>query len=85
MLMSEVMTLLTSTSGHAFVKRTSTHRHLFLPKDYSGSPTASLYTPWSEAEVLAHLTTGWGEGAITELRLEYLYGPEPKVSGERHR
>jgi hypothetical protein len=24
-------------------KRTSTHRHLYLPKDYSGSPTASLW------------------------------------------
>jgi hypothetical protein len=64
------------------VKRTSTHRHLFLPKDYSGSPTASLYTPWTEAEVLAHLTAGWGEGAISDLKLEYLYGPEPEVSGE---
>ena len=63
------------------VKRKTTHRHLFLPKDYSGSPTASLYTPWSEAEVLSHLTAGWGEGAITELKLEYLYGPEPEVSG----
>jgi hypothetical protein len=62
-------------------KRTKTHHHLYLPKDYSGSPTASLYTPWTEAEVLAHLTTGWGEGAITQLKLEYLYGPEPGVSG----
>ena len=66
----------------AKVKRTTTHRHLYLPKDYSGSPTASLYTPWTEAEVLSHLTTGWGEGAISELKLEYLYGPEPEVSGE---
>jgi len=55
---------------------------LFLTKDYSGSPTASIYTPWSEAEVLAHLTAGWGEGAISDLKLEYLYGPEPEVSGE---
>ena len=45
-------------------------------------PTASIYTPWTEADVLSHLATGWGEGAITELRLEYLYGPEPEVSGE---
>ncbi len=65
----------------AKVKRKTTHRHLFLPKDYSGSPTASLYTPWTEAEVLAHLATGWGEGAISDLQLEYLYGPEPEVSG----
>ena len=50
-------------------------------KGYSGSPTTSLYTPWTEAEVLAHLATGWGEGAISELKLEYLYGPEPEVSG----
>ena len=64
------------------IKRTSTHQHLFLPKDYSGSPTTSLYTPWTEAEVLSHLTAGWGEGAISELKLEYLYVPEPEVSGE---
>ena len=63
-------------------ERKTTHRHLFLPKDYSGSPTASIYTPWTEAEVLSHLATGWGEGAITELKLEYLYGPEPEGSGE---
>ena len=63
-------------------KRKTTHQHLFLPKDYSGSPTTSIYTPWTEAEVLSHLTSGWDEGAITELRLEYLYGTEPEVSGE---
>ena len=45
-------------------------------------PTTRIYTPWTEAEVLSHLTTGWGEGAITEFNLEYLYGPEPEVSGE---
>jgi hypothetical protein len=32
--------------------------------------------------VLSHLATGWSEGAITDLKLEYLYGPEPEVSGE---
>ena len=63
-------------------KRKTIHQHLFLPKDYSGSPTTSIYTPWTEAEVLSHLTTSWGEGAITEFNLEYLYGPEPEVSGE---
>jgi len=66
----------------ASIKRTKTHHHLYLPKDYSGGPTTSLYTPWTEAEVLTHLAAGWGEGAITELKLEYLYGPEPEVSGE---
>ena len=64
----------------AKIKRTKTHQHLYLPKDYSGSPTTSLYTPWTEAEVLAHLTAGWGESAISELRLEYLYGLEHEVS-----
>jgi hypothetical protein len=63
-------------------KRKTTHQHLYLPKDYSGSPTTSLYTPWTESEVLSHLAIGWDEGAITELKLEYLYGPEPEVSGE---
>ena len=65
----------------AKAKRTKTHQHLYLPKHYSGSPTASIYTPWTEAEVLVHLETGWGEDAISELSLEYLYGPEPEVSG----
>jgi hypothetical protein len=55
--------------------------HLFLPKDYSGSPSSSIYTPWTDKEAKAYLTTGWGEGAITELKLEYLYGPETEVSG----
>ena len=47
-----------------------------------GSPTVSLYTPWTEAEVLSHLTAGWGQDNISDLKLEYLYGPEPEVSGE---
>jgi hypothetical protein len=59
-----------------------THRHLFLLKDYSGSPTSSIYTPWTDEEAKAFLTTGWGSDAITGLKLEYLYGPEPEVSGE---
>ena len=54
-------------------KRKTTHQHLFLPKDYSGSPTVSLYTPRTEAEVLFHLTAGWGSDAISELNLEYLW------------
>ena len=63
-------------------KRKTTHQHLFLPKDYSSTPTVTLYTPWREAEVLAHLEKGWGAGSITDLQLDYLYGPEPEVSGE---
>jgi hypothetical protein len=66
----------------AGAKRKTLHQHLFLPKDYSGSPTTSIYTPWTDDEAEDYLTTGWGEGAITEFNLEYLYGPEPEVSGE---
>ena len=65
-----------------FLPRPSSNQHLFLPKDYLGSPTVSLYTPWTEAGVLAYLEQGWGMDTITELQLEYLYGPELEVSGE---
>ena len=51
-------------------------------KHYSGEPVASVYTSWTIPEAEAYLTTGWGSGAITEFNLEYLYGPEPEVSGE---
>ena len=74
------ITLLTSANLKSLTK--TTHQHFFLPKDYSGSPTVSLYTPWTEAEVHDHLTAGWGSGAISYLRLEYLYGPEAESSGE---
>ena len=63
-------------------KRKTTHQHLFLPKDYEGTPTVTLYTPWTNAGVLSHLEQGWGVGEITDLQLDYLYGPEPEVSGE---
>ena len=63
-------------------ERSSDNPDVFLPKDYSGRPTTSIYTPWTEAEVLAHLAAGWGGGAISNLKLEYLYGPEPEVSSE---
>ncbi len=63
-------------------KRKTNHQHLFLPKNYSGAPTASVFTPWTIPEVQAYLETGWGSEAITDLTLEYLYGPEPEVSGK---
>ena len=85
-LLTQLPTLVRTTvqlaTFKAGVKRKTTHHHLYLPQDYSGSPTASLYTPWTETEVLSHLATGWGTGAITELKLEYLYGFDPEVSGE---
>ena len=69
-------------SMQKIIKRTTTHRHLYLPKDYSGSPPTSIYTEWTDEEAEAFLTTGWSEGAITEFNLEYRYGPESEVSGE---
>ena len=41
-------------------KRKTTHSHIFLPKNYSGDPYAPDFTPYSKAEVLAYLDTGWG-------------------------
>jgi hypothetical protein len=70
------------TTFKAGDKRKNTHQHLFLPKDYSGSPTTSIYTEWTDEEAEDYLTNSWGEGAITEFNLDYLYGPEPEVSGE---
>ena len=76
MQMGEVVTILTSASGYSLVKS-------FSGTDITPQPfsTGKLFNV-SEAEVLSHLAAGWGEGAITELKLEYLYGPEPEVSGE---
>ena len=62
-------------------KRKTTHQHLFLPKDYSGSLTASIYTDWSEAEVYDHLSSGCGSDTIGNLKLEYLYGPQAESLG----
>ena len=42
-----------------------------------GAPSVITYTLWTEAEVLSHLSEGWGKAAITDLKLEYLYGPRP--------
>ena len=48
-LLTQLSTLVRTTvqiaTFKAKVNRTSAHRHLFLPKDYSGSPTASIFTP----------------------------------------
>ena len=35
-------------SMQIIIKRTTTHRHLYLPKDYSGSLTTSIYTEWTD-------------------------------------
>ena len=62
-------------------KRKTIQQHLFLPKDYTGKPTSSVFKRWTDAEVLAHLEVGWGDGSISDLELGFLYGPEPAVSG----
>jgi hypothetical protein len=55
-------------------KRKTEHTHLFLPEGYDGDPIAALYSPWTEQEVLDHLEKGWGKGAVSDLRLGFLYG-----------
>ena len=57
-------------------KRKTTHSHLFLPKNYSSDPYASVFNHYTEAEVLAFLETGWGIGNVEDLQLSFLYGPE---------
>jgi hypothetical protein len=53
-----------------------------MSEDVTILTSASTYTEWSKEEAEDYLTSGWGEGAITEFNLEYLYGPEPEVLGE---
>ena len=62
-------------------KRKTTHSHLFLPKEYSGDPYASVFNHYTVAELLAFLETGWGEGNITDLLLSFLHDDQPEVSG----
>jgi hypothetical protein len=56
----------------AGAKRKTTDYHLFLPKNYTGSPINSVFTPWTSNEVQTHLVTGWGAGSIEDLQLEFL-------------
>ena len=50
-LLTQLPDLLQTTTQIAIFKagdkRKTLHQHLFLPKYYSGSPTVSLYTPWT--------------------------------------
>jgi hypothetical protein len=57
--------------------RKTQHTHLFLPKGYVGDPHAAAFQPWTEEEVLRHLETGWGQGAVVNLSLAFLYETEP--------
>ena len=51
-------------------------QHIFLPKNYSHDPYASVFHHHTEAEVLSFLETGWGIGNVEDLQLSFLYGPE---------
>ncbi len=56
-------------------KRKSAHSHLFLPSNYSGDPiSAAFFTPWTPADAVSHLEDkGWGAGAISDLKIRYVY------------
>ena len=51
LLLTQMPTLVRTTTQiatfKATVKRSTIHQHLYFPKDYSGGPTTSLYTPWT--------------------------------------
>jgi hypothetical protein len=78
-LLKQLPTLLRSSVQIATFKagdrRKTEHTHLFLPKGYSGDPYVATYQLWTEEEVFARLQQGWGEGAVSNLRLGFLYGP----------
>ena len=57
-------------------KRKTSHSHLFLPKNYSGDPTISVFDHHTVAEVLLLLGPSWGEGNVEDLQLSFLFGPE---------
>jgi len=84
-LISMLPVLLRTTAQVATFKagkiRKTTHQHLFLPKNYSGNPTATTFTPWTEEEIRDHLTSGWQDEEITELQVRFLFEGEPEVSG----
>ena len=52
------------------------NRHLFLPKNYSGGPYASVLDHHTVAEILSFLETSWGIGDVEDLQVSFLYGPE---------
>tara|TARA_Y200000002_G_scaffold371755_1_gene368756 strand:- start:121 stop:306 length:186 start_codon:yes stop_codon:yes gene_type:complete len=58
------------------------HRPTPLPEGLFRLPHHQYLYQWTDKEAEDYLTTGWGSSAITELKLEYLYGPEPEVSGD---
>ena len=81
-LIQELLHVRISFGVRRLLRRKTTHQHLFLPKNYSGNPTESVFTPSTLAEVETHRVNGWGEGSIKELQLEFIYGPELEVSRE---
>jgi hypothetical protein len=57
-------------------QRKTIQSHLLPPENYSGDPHTLVLTPYTEAEVLSFLETGWGIGNVEDLQLSFLYGPE---------
>ena len=84
-LIAMLPSLLRTTAQLATFKATkvrkTTHQHLFLPKNFSGNPTASTFTPWTEEEIREHLTAGWQNEVITDLEVRFLFEGTPEVSG----
>ena len=54
-------------------------KHLFLPRGYNGDPHVTIFTPWTEQEVLEHLEAGWGECGVLDLEVEFLLKDVPEV------
>ena len=71
-LLTQLPDLIQTDTFKVGAKRKTTHQHLFLPKNYTGSPINSVFTPWTSNEVQTHLVTSWGAGSIEDLQLEFL-------------
>ena len=54
-LLTQLPDLIRTDTFKAGAKRKTTHQHLFLPKNYTGSPINSVFTPWTSNEVQNHL------------------------------
>ena len=84
-LLAMLPVLLRTTAQVAIFKagkiRKTTHQHIFLPKNYSGNPTVTTFTPWTEEEIRDHLTSGWQDEEITYLQVGFLFEGEPEFSG----
>ena len=67
--------------------RKTEQRHIFLPKNFMvqrpkrvEEGTVAEFICWSDEEVLKHLETGWGAGKVNDLKVEFFYQPNSKIS-----